>query len=165
MARQRGLTSAEIEMARKAFAGQITYGRVKISDGPGNNFAAQIAFAKGNPAITLGSTIYFKRDYCPDFCATGKDRKSFMHEMAHVWQYQRFGRADFLLRYGQEFLAVGGKPNDMYVYRRGVTKFSEAMLEAQASMIADYSEALWTGNADQKARLAKNLEGSGVYGL
>ena len=165
MAKQRSLTPAEIDLARKAFANKITYGRVKISDGPGSNFAAHIAFAKGNPAITLGSVIYFKRDFCPDFCAVGKDRKSFMHEMTHVWQYQRLGMTSFLLRYGEEFLQVGGNPDQMYVYKKGVTKFGEAMLEAQASMVGDYSEALWAGNAEMKARLAKNLAGSGLYGL
>ena len=165
MAKQRSLTPGEIDLARKAFANKITYGRVKISDGPGSNFAAHIAFAKGNPAITLGSVIYFKRDFCPDFCAVGKDRKSFMHEMTHVWQYQRLGMTSFLLRYGEEFLKVGGNPDEMYVYKKGVTKFGEAMIEAQASMVGDYSEALWAGNAEQKARLAKNLAGSGLYGL
>jgi hypothetical protein len=138
---------------------------VKINDGPGSNFAAHIAFAKGNPAITLGSTIYFKHDFCLDFCALGKDRKSFLHEMTHVWQYQRLGMTGFLLRYGEEFVKVGGNPNDMYVYKKGETRFGEAMLEAQANMVGDYSEALWAGDEPRKARLAGNLAGSGIYGL
>ena len=165
MAKQRGLTPAEIDLARKAFGNKIDYGRVRISDGPGHNFAAHIAFAKGNPAITLGSTIYFKRDFCPDFCAPGKNRKSFLHEMTHVWQYQRLGMAMFLLRYGEEFAMVGGKPSDMYVYKKGETKFGKAMIEAQAEMVGDYSEALWAGNEPRKALLARNLAESGIYGL
>ena len=165
MAKQRSLTPGEIDLARKAFGDKIDYGRVRISDGPGTNFAAHIAFAKGNPAITLGSIIYFKRDFCPDFCAVGKDRKSFMHEMTHVWQYQRLGMTSFLLRYGEEFFKVGGNPDLMYDYKKGVAKFGEAMLEAQASMVGDYSAALWAGDEALKARLAKNLAGSGFYGL
>lgn len=165
LAKRRGLTSGEIDLARKAFANRIDYGRVKLSDGPGSNFAAHIAFAKGNPAITLGSTIYFKHDFCLDFCAPGRKRGTFLHEMTHVWQYQRLGMARFLLRYGEEFAMVGGNPNDMYAYEKGKTRFAEAMLEAQANMVAHYSEALWAGDEPGKKRLAGNLAGSGIYGL
>jgi hypothetical protein len=83
-----------------------------------------------------------------------------MHEMAHVWQYRTLGMPAFFARYGAEFIQVGGKPNDMYKYVRGKTKFDEAMLEAQAEMIGDYSEALWTGNATGKAEIAKNPDGT-----
>jgi hypothetical protein len=164
-ARQRSLTQTEVELVRAAFAERIDYRRVRLSDGPGINLAARIAFAKGNPAITLGSTIYFKRDFCADFCAPRANRKSFMHEMAHVWQYQRLGISRFLLRYGKEVAQVGGRPARMYRYTPGETRFADAMLEAQAEMVGDYSEALWAGQEPRKAALARNLAGSGVYGL
>lgn len=165
MGKQRKLTAGEIALARAAFGNKVKYDKVRLSDGPGNNFAANIAFAKGNPAITLGSTVYFKHDFCDDFSAPGCNRKSFMHEMTHVWQYQKMGTAKFLFRYGEEFVEVGGKPSDMYKYQPGKTRFNEAMLEAQANMIGDYSEALWKPNEARKAELAKNLAGSGLYGL
>jgi hypothetical protein len=138
---------------------------VKVSDGPGSNALAHLAFAKGNPAITIGSTIYFKLDYCPDLSAPGRNRKCFIHEMTHVWQYQKMGMPAFFLRYGAEVLQAKGKPDDMYVYAAGTAKFGEAMIEAQAEMACDYGEALWTGNTKRKALLARNLAGSGVYGL
>jgi uncharacterized protein DUF4157 len=165
MGTQRKLTEGEITLARAAFGDKIKYGRVRLSDGPGNNAFAHMAFAKGNPAITIGSTVYFKRDFCPDFSAPGKNRKSYMHEMTHVWQYQTLGMPAFFARYGAEFVQVGGKPGDMYKYTKGVTKFDEAMLEAQANMIGDYSEALWAGNEAGKATIARNVAGSGLYGL
>jgi len=53
----------------------------------------------------------------------------------------------------------------MYNYKQGTDKFGQAMLEAQAEMVADYSEALWAANAARKALIAKNMAGSGLYGL
>ena len=165
MGKQRKLTAGEIALAEAAFGKEIDYDRVKLTDGPGNNFAAHIAFARGNPAITLGATVYFKFDFCDDFSQPGRDRKSYMHEMTHVWQYRKFGMAVFLLRYGDELRIAGGKANDMYKYEAGKTRFNEAMLEAQANMVGDYSEVLWAPNASRKALLAKNMAGSGLYGL
>jgi hypothetical protein len=124
-----------------------------------------MAFAKGKPAITIGSVVYFKQDFCPDFSASGRNRKSFIHEMTHVWQYRRMGMPAFFLRYGGEVLKAGGRPDDMYDYTAGSAKFGDALLEAQAEMVCDYSEALWAGDATRKALLAKNLAGSGLYGL
>ena len=156
----RKLTAGEIALARKAFGARIDYGKVKLSDGPGTNAFAHIAFAKGNPAITIGSKVYFKKDYCPDFSAPGQNGRSFMHEMTHVWQYQTLGLAAFAARYGAEFLQVKGKPNDMYAYK-AADRFDEAMLEAQAQMVGDYQSA----KAGDKARIAGNLKGSGFYNL
>ena len=166
MGKQRKLTAGEIALAKAAFGAKVDYTKVELNDGPGTRFAAHIAFAKGNPAITLGSSIYFKSDYCDDFSAAGlRERKSFIHEMTHVWQYQKLGMAKFLLRYGEELAKVGGKPNDMYRYEAGKAKFGEAMLEAQANMVGDYSEAIWSANAARIAQLAKNMAGSGFYSL
>jgi hypothetical protein len=165
MGRQRKLTAGEIALARAAFGERIDYDRVRLCDGPGNQPLAHAAFARGNPAITVGSTVYFKSRYGPDFSAPGQDRKSFIHEMTHVWQYRVLGMPAFFARYGAEFVRVKGKPNDMYKYVAGETGFGEAMLEAQANMIGDYSEALWAGKSARKAELAKNLAGAGLYGL
>lgn len=165
MGKQRKLTAGEIALARAAFGEKVDYSKVKLIDGPGMSFAAHIAFAKGNPAITLGSEVYFKHDFCDDFSQSGRNRKSFIHEMTHVWQYQKLGMAKFLLRYGEELAKAGGKPNDMYKYEAGKSKFNESMLEAQANMIGDYSEALWKADAARMATLAKNLAGGGLYAL
>ena len=165
MGKQRKLTAGEIALARAAFGNKIDYGRVKLSDGPGLQPLAHAAFAKGNPAITVGSTVYFKQDYCPDFCAAGKDRKGFIHEMTHVWQYQTLGMPAFFARYGVEFARAGGKPDDMYNYKPGTDRFARAMLEAQAEMVADYGEAVWNADAGRTALIARNLAGGGLYGL
>jgi hypothetical protein len=165
MGEQRTLTAGEIALAKAAFGGRIEYGGVTLSDGPGNEPLAHLAFAKGNPAITVGSAVYFKADYCPDFSAPGRNRKSFIHEMTHVWQYADLGLAHFFLRYGADLLNVGGNPDAMYVYAHGETRFEGAMIEQQAEMVGDYSEALWSKNADRIALFARNMKGSGLYGL
>ena len=165
MVRKRRLTTGEIVLAQEAFGASIDYARVRLGDGGARNPIAHIAFANGNPAITLGSTIYFARNYCDDFTASGKDRKGFMHEMAHVWQFQRLGMWRFLLRYAREFAAAGAKAPLMYAYRPGDTRFGAATLEAQAEMVGDYAEALWTQSTERLARLARSLAGSTLYGL
>lgn len=164
MGEQRTLTAGEIALARAAFGDRIEYDGVTLSDGPGSQPLAHLAFAKGNPAITVGSTVYFKTDYCPDFSAPGQNRRSFLHEMTHVWQYGDLGLAVFFLRYGADLLNVGGNPDDMYVYTPE-TRFPDAMIEQQAEMVGDYSHARWNGPADSEARLRNNLAGSGIYGL
>ena len=165
MATQRTLTTGEIALVKAAFGARIDPRRVKLSDGPGSQPLAHLAFTKGNPAITVGSTVYFKTDYCPDFSAAGRNRKSFIHEMTHVWQYRDLGMTMFFLRYGADLLNVGGNPDDMYVYTPGQTRFDEAMIEQQAEMVGDYSEARWQRNADREALLRINIAGSGIYGL
>jgi hypothetical protein len=160
----RKLTANEIRLAREAFGDRIDYGKVKLSDGPGMSPSAHAAFAKGNPAITIGNTVYFKQDFCPDFTAPGRNGTSFMHEMTHVWQYRALGMPAFLARYFAEVARAKGKPNDMYKYTED-TRFNEAMLEAQAQMIGDYYRARTEGNAAATARLARNLAGSGFYRL
>jgi hypothetical protein len=165
MGEQRTLTAGEIELAKAAFGDRIEYGGVTLSDGPGNEPLAHLAFAKGNPAITVGPAVYFKADYCPDFSAPGRNRRSFIHEMTHVWQYGDLGLAVFFLRYGADLLNVGGNPDAMYVYTPGETRFDEAMIEQQAEMVADYSVAVWSRDASGTALFARNMAGSGLYGL
>ena len=165
MAGTRALTAAEVALAKEAFGSTVDYGRVRISCGAGLNPVAMAAFAKGNPAITLRSTLYFRRGYALDFGAAGADCNAFMHEMAHVWQFQRLGATRFLLLYAKELMRVRGKPDAMYAYRPGETKFVGAMLEAQAQMIADYAEPRPAKRAPQCALLERSLAGSGLYGL
>jgi hypothetical protein len=166
MTKQRKLTAGEIALASAAFGSKVDYKKVRLCDGPGLEPLAHIAFAKGNPAITVGSTVYFKQDYCPDFSAAGmKGKRSFIHEMAHVWQYSALGMAAFFVRYGKDLAKAKGKPDDMYKYTQGTDPFGKAMLEAQAEMIADYSTALWSANPTQLGKVAKNMKGSGLYGL
>ena len=164
MSEQRKLKAGEIALARTAFGDRIDYDEVELSNGPGIQPLAHLAFAKGNPAITVGSTVYFKKGYCPDFAAPAHNPNSFFHELTHVWQYQRFGMPAFFGRYGVEFAKVGGDAGKMYRYG-DKEKFKDAMLEAQAQMVGDYGEAVWAKNAARRDKIAVNLAGSGLFGL
>lgn len=160
----RPLTANEIALCRSIFPDELPYAAVRLCDGPGGNPAAQIAFRRRNTAITLRRTLYFRVRYCPDF-SEGDERAQhlFIHEMTHVWQWHRLGVVRFLLRYARELLARKGDANAMYVYERGVTPFGEAMLEAQAQMAGDYRWVVITKDEKEKARIAKNLVGSGLF--
>ena len=164
MGKHRKLTSGEIALARTAFGDKIQYDKVRLSDGPGANAAAHIAFMKGNPAITIGNTVYFKEGFSADFSAPGADGRMFMHEMTHVWQYRSLGMASFFIRYGADLARAGGRPNDMYKYDDD-SKFADAMLEAQAQMVGDYHRARTSRDPAATARLARNLKGGGLHGL
>lgn len=165
MDKKRKLTGGEIALARAAFPKGIPTDGVEIVDGPGTSFAAHIAFMRGNPAITLGSTIHYRLWYTDDFAGPETNAGSFIHEMTHVRQYAELGQASFFARYAKELAQVGGNPDKLYEYEAGVDLFTKATLEAQAQMVEDYSRALWGKNAARKAELAKNLKGSRVYGL
>jgi hypothetical protein len=165
MGKQRKLTAGEIALTRAAFQDRIAHESVQIVDGPGTSFAAHIAFMHGNPAITLGSTIYYKLWYTADFAGPDTNAGSFLHEMTHVWQYAALGQGPFFARYTKELARTGGNPDKLYEYEAGVDLFTRATLEAQAQMVEDYSRALWGKNAARVAELAKNLAGSKVYGL
>lgn len=163
---RRGPTIGEIALARQAFGDSVPLERVTFVEGAGRNPIAKAAFRNGNSAITLRRTIYFSPAYYQrDFSAGKAAAKGLLiHELAHVWQYERMGTGWFLARYAREFAAVGCKAWRMYEYEMGKTPFRGAMLEAQAEMAGNYAEAKADGDASRLALLAKNLSGSGLFG-
>ena len=162
----RGLTPGEIALARKAFADKIPYKRVMICRGTAGNPIAWIAFRNGNPAITLGKSIYIADGYSEDYSKAGpKGVELLMHELTHVWQYGELGIAPFLLRYVRELAASGFDANATYDYEPGKTPFGGATLEAQAEMIGDYEEAKARGDEEGARLIERNLHKSGLHGL
>ncbi len=164
--KSRLLTFGEIELVRQAFPTGIRYDKVRLRDGHGGNPIARIAFSNGNWAITLGSTISYAPGHYRDDFSTGSvgEKGLLLHEMTHVWQYSRLSWPLFLARYGINLAASGFRPGRMYEYDDS-TRFPKAKLEAQAQMVGHYCEALVSGNEDRKAKLARNLAGSGIYGF
>jgi hypothetical protein len=164
--RTRPITAGERALAETAFSTRIDYSQVRLCNGPGRNPAAMIAFKRGNPAITLSRTIYFKGRFSDDFSkAPDRDKVLLMHEMTHIWQYRQLGFASFMLRYGVELVRRGLSPSRLYEYMPGVTKFADATLEAQAEMVSHYKRAMLGGDAEELERVARNLVGTGFYGL
>ncbi|TMJ18555.1 MAG: DUF4157 domain-containing protein [Alphaproteobacteria bacterium] len=161
----RPLTQGEIALAEPVFGNALAYGRVRIRHGAGWNPIPMLAFANGNPAITLGRTIYV-RDPVADFAEEAEARRRlFVHEMMHVWQYRALGLVRFLLRYAREFIGAGFHAPAMYRYAPGETRFAEATLEAQAEIAGDHALALWRGDPEAVERVRPNMVGSGLRGF
>ena len=162
----RGLTLAERVFADTAFAGKdMGYDEVRLCNGAGGNPAAMMAFANGNPAITLNRTIYFKGRFRDDF-STGdlRDRMLLIHELTHIWQYRAIGFVSFMARYAVELTKCGFDAKKLYLYPEGA-RFDDSTLEAQAEMVAHYKKAELTGNEAERQKLAKSLERTGFYKL
>jgi hypothetical protein len=162
----RGLTASEVARLTDTFPPFMPYDRVRLHRGHGGNPAAMAAFRNGNTAITLRRTVYFRTDYSDDFAGADVAAQSlFHHEMAHVWQYARLGVARFLAVYARDLVACRFSPRAMYRYEEGETPFAGARIEAQAQMVGDYCRAQLAGEVARQARLARNLRGSGFFGL
>jgi len=162
----RRLTEGEVDLLRDAFGDRLDYGRVRLRPGHGGNPAAVAAFRNGNTAITLQRRIYFRTHYSDDFSNAEVAAQSlFHHEMTHVWQYAALGTARFLARYARDLAACRFSARAMYRYEEGETEFARARLEAQAQMVGDYCHARLVGDVSRQTRLARNLRGSGFYGL
>jgi hypothetical protein len=160
----RPLTAGEIALARTAFGDEPPYDKVRLRRGAGMNAAAAIAFMRGNPAITLIRTIYFKTPWHSDFStADARARADLLHELTHILQYERLGALGFALRYARELAAHGFRPGRLYDYKKANTKFPKATLEGQAEMVGDYALALLSGTAAGAAEIAPWLESSGLF--
>ncbi|MGA9582621.1 MAG: DUF4157 domain-containing protein [Allosphingosinicella sp.] len=162
----RRLKAGEIGLLEEAFGDRIDYARVRLRSGAGRNVAAMIAFRNGNTAITLRRNIYFRTHYSDDYSKAGVFARSlFHHEMTHVWQYAKLGVPRFFARYARDLAACRFDARALYLYEEGETPFAGARLEAQAQMVGDYCDAKLVGDTRRLARLARNLKGSGFYGL
>ncbi|WP_035375336.1 hypothetical protein [Pseudoduganella violaceinigra] len=81
----RPLTSGEIALARQVFGSAIDYQRVRVHN------TRFIPFLQHKDVcITPNGELYFHLSrFRPDFSlASAREQHWFMHEMAHVWQYQ-----------------------------------------------------------------------------
>jgi len=162
----RTLTAGEIALLKGAFGERLPYDRIRLRLGHGGNPAAVAAFRNGNTAITVRRTVYFRIHYSVDFSTGNVAAQSlFHHEMTHIWQYAKLGVPRFLARYARDLAACRFDARAMYRYEEGVTAFAGARLEAQAQMVDDYCHARLVGDVPRQTRLARNLRGSGFWGL
>jgi hypothetical protein len=162
----RGLAAGEVALLREAFGDRVDYDSVRIRLGAGRNVAAIAAFRNRNTAITLRRRIYFRVHYSDDFAEADAIAQSLLHhEMTHVWQYSKLGVAGFLARYARDLAGCRFSARAMYRYDEGETRFAGARLEAQAQMVGDYCVARLIGDVPRQTRLARNLRGSGFWGL
>lgn len=149
----RALTMGEIEMAKLVFKNSIDYSKVKVHKG--GLFGIP---SKQNTAITPNGEIHFpEQAYEDDFSTVADNLKIwFVHELAHVWQYQLGYKVVF---YANDIALRGGYSNDgkagpapAYRYDLNGLDANKTMqqfnMEQQAELISHYFDAL-------------NLSGSG----
>ncbi|MBM7125528.1 hypothetical protein [Dyella flava] len=86
--KERSMTTGEIAMARTVYGDAVHYSRVKIHHG---GWWAFMGMQRSNTAVTPNGEMYYPSSiYRNDFSNSGelRDQAIFMHEMAHIWQYQ-----------------------------------------------------------------------------
>lgn len=79
----RPLTDGEIKLAKSVFGDAIDYKKVSIND------RHWPVLQKENFAWAMCNTLYMHKYYEPDFSQASPHRRGlFIHEMAHIWQWQ-----------------------------------------------------------------------------
>lgn len=164
----RRLTAAEASRVTQAYGARVNPADVRIVDGPGLSAIAAVAFLHGNPAITIGNTIYIRHDrYKPDMTLTTQDLNMLIHECMHVIQYKELGFARFGKRYLAEMRKNGNDPDRLYDYKSRKLDFAHETLEGEAAIVGDYAGFHASSNpADRERaeRLRSRLHGTGIYG-
>ena len=168
----RRLTAGEASRVREAFGQRVPADGVRIVRGPGLSLFAFAAFRKGNPAITIGNTIYIKYDHAvPHSDLTGSigGVRLLCHEYTHVVQWREQGYTGFGKRYASELWQNGCNPDRLYDYQNRNTTYVTETLEGQASIVGDYSSLLVSPQAAEVQQrlevLRQKLAGTGIYGL
>jgi len=123
----RPLTAGEVALARRLFGSAIDYARVRI-----HNTRFIPFLQRKDVCITPNGELYFHASrYRDDFAAASeREQHWYMHEMAHVWQYQLGypvmlrGAIRLGLRYDYELTPA--------------RRLSDYNMEAQAELLADY---------------------------
>lgn len=160
----RPLTPGEAKRVAAAFGGELPAQALRFVPGPGRSALAAMAFKKGNPAITVGRTVYLRPDrYRADLATTAEDIELLVHECTHVVQYGRHGFVRFFARYGVDLCRCGFSPRRLYEFAKRDTVFATETLEGQAQMAGVLAWARETG-ADRRD-LERRMAGSRIFGL
>jgi hypothetical protein len=167
----RVLTQREQRLVVEAYGQRVPVSQVRIVPGPGFSKIAAAAFLNGNPAITLGNTIFLKPglDWLrpAELPQTLGDLRLLVHEWTHVIQYATLGYAAFGSHYAAELASHGGSADKLYEYQTRNLPFKGETLEGQAEIVGDLAGAMRgrTPADAAKAQMLRNkLRGTGIYG-
>jgi hypothetical protein len=162
--------AAEARLVTEAFGTRVPPERTRLVPGPGLSAFAAAAFVKGNPAITIGNTMYIKpsfyRAYGSDMSRTYQGVEMLLHEYTHVIQYAALGYGTFGRRYARELHAHGYNPDRLYDYDHRSTTYQTETLEGQAAIVGDYAAARLKRDPQSRAlaeQLRRRLQGTGIY--
>lgn len=146
----RHLTAGEIQLAQTMFQDAIDYAAVKLAFGRWWQTFSQVAVAPNG-------CVYFPRKArCDDFSLTAPHLQMwFMHEMTHVWQYQR---GFSVLKSGvMLFVRRGYAHAKAYRYLQdasdAIAPFEQLNMEQQAEVVSHYFAAKYLHVPSLQARL------------
>ena len=130
----RPLTAGEVALAKSVFGDAINYDAVRIKK-------KRVLMQPRDGAICLGNTINMDGNaYSDDYaCEDLNVRAFFIHEMTHIWQYQRNP-----LGLGIKFMREAIRHRQHYLDRAyhydldPIKPFSKYGLEQQATMMQDF---------------------------
>lgn len=161
---ERPLTEGEKAMARQVFGEGIEYDKVKIY---GKEYPLTLGAQPNDRAMAPNGNIYFSSEdssQSRDFStASDEQKKTFIHEMTHVWQ-NHSGRAVKLEGLGVQTWntlsrAFGGNPRAGYDYDFDSTKkLSDYNMEQQGEIIAEYYMARFENRPPLSGRTAAEYE-------
>ncbi len=169
----RPLSAGEMALVTEAYTGRLYSPDIRIVDGPGRSVAAMLAFGHGNPAITIGNTIFVRHETYVSYgganlAQTEQGIGLIVHECMHVRQYATLGFRVFGIRYYSELRAHHNDPDELYDYEHRDLDFAHETLEGQADILGNYAEMRHSANPARRARAdfaKKKLRGTGYYGL
>jgi type VI secretion system secreted protein VgrG len=120
----RSLNETELQLAEKIFASSVDFEEVRINEGGPLTWVYI--------GVTTGYTISFPRgEY--DFNAP-KDQALLMHELTHVWQYERIGISYMFRALWEEIT----QPDAYVVHYDPAMAFLDYDLEEQCEIVAEY---------------------------
>lgn len=155
-------TPAEIEAAKTIFGTKINLSKVKVITGKDMTLWGKI-LTMGGKAVVWGNKIYFPNDSNGkskfDF---GKDPAWYMHEVAHVYQYQNYGWS-YIPRSLWAQITEG---KGAYDYQLVPGKaFRDYQIEQQAEIVRDYyniTAGRSGGTSAERSVMEAALQGEGL---
>lgn len=139
----RALTPGEIKLAKLVYKTSLDYTKVKIHDKPYIPFQPKDSGMTPNGEIYMSGTAY-KADYSAEDLRT---RSFFIHEMAHVWQYQT-GVLNPIVSAIREQIRHLGDYSKAYKFKLDPAKdLTDYGMEQQAEILESYYQSLTSSGA------------------
>lgn len=152
----RSLTAAEIAVLRKIYGDKIDYSKVRIVSGDDMTLWGK-SLTRGTYGVTWGNTIYFPNDgNKKSLYSQDSDTDWLVHEMAHVYQYQKDGWGYFPMAMWEQLTQGTGA----YEYHIEPGKeFGKYGIEHQATIIQDYYRGALSGSSTREVERMLRAEG------
>jgi type VI secretion system secreted protein VgrG len=128
----RGLTAGEEAMARTVFGDGVDYKSIRINH---HGYGVLLGFQKQDTAMTPNGSMYMPHPIYRDDYSQGDDadKRLFMHEMVHVWQWQM----GYPVK--RKGLTVTIRGDSAYAYTLTPTsQLCDFNMEQQGNLMSDY---------------------------